>query len=171
MAQEFPYLALVVGLITGIVVRSAAASGESIGRGAMAAVVALAACAGAPFAKMAYMQNQTKDADKPQQVAEADKSADDEEAGDEEGDAEESDEPEVEVAAREAVAAPADKLKIKMEAPSKDKDDIMSLVWLSGASILAYVVGKGGTAAAAQSSEESAPAEPEGGEEPQQGDA
>lgn len=85
MQVSWPYMALLVGLVTGIAVRSGASagSGESLGRGALAAILALGACVGAQFGYVEYMKSVNEGAEQPQRVAaanDADSDADEAEA-------------------------------------------------------------------------------------------
>ena len=59
--KEFGWMAVLVGLVTGVVMHMAAGAhaGESYGRGALAALLALAACVGGPRLKVEYMQSLT----------------------------------------------------------------------------------------------------------------
>ena len=153
--NEFGFMPLLVGLITGVAVRMGASAemGDSIGRGAMAAVLALAASVGAPFMKVTYLQNLNKDADKPQVV----EVADDESAG-EEGDGQEApqgkrlDGPLPESESRDGDGPGND---IKFEMPSKKSSSDLSLLWICGSALLAYITGKGGGKAAPVATEQS----------------
>ena len=175
---HFPYLALAVGAVTGFAVRKAAAanSGESIAQGAMAAVIALAACVGGEFGYKAFMENVNKNAEKPQLpqvIAQADEEesaepADGEDAAEENEDAvaEGDDAPERRPLDVRQAGIDSKDPAFKIGKLDTSKGSMLDLIWLCGSALLAYVVGKGSNAAAPGATEEAAgesesPAEPE----------
>ena len=156
-AREIAWLACGVGLITGLAVRAAAEhSGESIGRGALAAILALAACFGSFQMKVAYLKNKNKDAAEPQ-VAQAVEKSDKADAAD----GEEAENPEAEVndqpvERRDTSPMANVQTPAGLKAPQDTLSD-WSMVWLSLSAVLAYVVGKGSSAVAPATEEGAAP--------------
>ena len=179
---EFTWLALGVGLVTGIAVRKGADanSGESFGRGAMAAIIALAACVGAYFGYVEFMKAENEKqakaaADKIAEVDKAEEPAEDPNA-DPNAAAEEVNQDPVdisEVVDRKAPEGAVAEMKVSKPSVPNEMDEILNLLWLSGSGLIAYIFGKGGKAAVAQAGEAAPPAESEGADESEskEGDA
>lgn len=199
LQANWPYMALAVGLVTGIAVRAGAeaGSGESFGRGALAAILALAACVGGRFGYVEYMKNVNEDADKPRaghgvvaqvdDADDADAETDDADTGDTDAGDTDTDDADADDADADATADAADadaedsdadaeeddaddadagtddqdskvdsrvvdnqEIKsvepgFKMEKPSLEATKSpLDILWLGGAGLLAYIVGKSG---------------------------
>lgn len=153
--QEFGWMAIAVGLVTGYVVHKAAGAGSrgSYARGALAVVLALVACVGSRqvYAKVMAKTNSGAETPAASAEVEADSPATSEKSNSE---GEETAEPSKSVISLQdqsgSGAVSFGKASLKKGISEWD------MLWLSMAALTAYVVGKGrGQSAANESADES----------------
>jgi len=149
MEKEFGWLACAVGLVTGLAVHAAAAKpgGAGYARGAMAALLTLAAIVGGPRVKAEVMMVANKEvpvksAAQDPVVLPADEDA-------KEGDAPQdavADVPAIETAGKRPGEAPRFEgagLAGQGKQTLKKSLSEWDVIWISGAALVAYIVGKG----------------------------
>lgn len=140
--HELGWLAIGVGIVTGLCINAAAGASahESIGRAALAVVLSLAAIVGgrAVYARVMQSINQVNE-NVPVMVAETAEETNEGEAGEAAGVVEEVEEP-VRIPTG---AAPA----LALEKPPLNAVSILDMVWMGVAALAAYITGKGRTVA------------------------
>ena len=139
LQKDFGWLALLVGLVTGWCVHKAAgaAAGGGYARGGLAALLALAAIVGGRQAYAKVMQATNKSAAPVAVVSQPADEADQSEDSTAETATDSSPEVEAEEPAFMGPSGVAQKL------PMKKRFSEWEMVWMCGAALLAYLVGKG----------------------------
>ena len=137
--KEYSWLAVAVGLVTGFAVHAAAGKSSGAGylRGALAAVLALAAIVAAPRAKAEIMKLSNTDAAKQVLAQPLDQTDETEREG-----SDDADQPKAEPLAKLAVnqdAGPAGASKPNFKKSFSDTN----MLWICVSALAAYVVGKG----------------------------
>lgn len=153
--KELGWLAIGVGLVTGFAVHAAAAKPrqQGFGRGALAAILSLAAIGLGPLAQAKIMKSMNKDADK--KVGAIEVQVPDAEEGD--SDAADSEEPVEPALNRGDVGKLAvGDSKVTIGKPNKESMTDMDMVWLCASALVAYLIGKGSDEVAATEGEEEA---------------
>ncbi|QEG37047.1 hypothetical protein Pr1d_43870 [Bythopirellula goksoeyrii] len=136
--HEMGWLAIAVGLITGLCVNAAAgpSARESTGRAALAAILALAAIVGGRVVYAKVMQNISQVKNVGNVVAQVDEVEAEDDAGDEVAAVEVDEEP------LELPAAGTGKA-IRLEKPTVDTVSEVDFLYMGIAALAAYITGKG----------------------------
>lgn len=150
--SEMGWLAIGVGLVTGLCVNAAAgaASRESFGRAALAVILTLTAVVGgrAVYAKVMQTMNTVETVGP---VADVTQEAEAEgEAGGGEGEVTEVEEPDMSLRIPDGAGA-----GVKLEKPAMNSLSVLDMVYMGVSALVAYVIGKGRTTSTV------APSEPE----------
>lgn len=158
IGQEMGWLAILVGVITGLCISAAAGagSGESYARGALAVILTMIAMVGGRAVYAKVMQNVSKVST----LAPAAQRAADEAPAQVVQGAGEAAEPEADQPAQAERSRTGD-AKVRMHKPTVNSYKEMEVVWMAAAALAAYLTGKGsGKTAPVVSTDE--PAAPQG---------